>query len=557
MRVEELDLRELLELDPAGGLVRFAGHRALIFDAVAQGLLRKELIDTFGVRVARGILSRFGYVHGRRMAEAMRTQFNWDSDDDWRRAGARIYALQGLFMLEPGSSTSFASEGGTWRVSYEAEQHLLHLGQAEYPVCWTLCGLVSGYLSFAVGKEMVAIEDRCMGKGDTACHVTIKSVEEWGDAASDQLSVFKREEIDSTLKEVAETLKRTERQLRERMRKLAQVAKVDEDPAGIVARSPDMRRVMELAKTIAKVDSTVLVTGESGTGKERVARFVHENSACSDGPFVAVNCGAISETLLESELFGHARGAFTGATVDRPGLFEAANGGTLFLDEVGEIPLPMQVKLLRALQEREVRRVGENKSRPISARIITATNKDLLPEVAAKRFREDLYYRLKVMELAVPPLRRRKEDILPLARILLAEAALHMKRPVGGLTAPVADRLLTYPWPGNVRELANVMERAVAVATKNRVDVEDLPPEVRSAGPSPVIEGAIRPLEAIERDYILAILDARGGNRKQAAVSLGIGVATLQRKLSSYKRSPDGPPPSGPEGGPSEGKKAE
>jgi hypothetical protein len=182
-----LDLRELLELDPGGGLVRFAGHRALIFDAVAQGLLRKELIDTFGLRVARGILSRFGYVHGRRMAEAMRTQFKWDSDDDWRRAGARICALQGLFMLEAGSAASFASEGGTWRGSYEAEQHLLHLGQAEYPVCWTLCGLAGGYLSFAVGKEMVAIEDRCMGKGDTACHVTIKALEDWGDEAHDQL----------------------------------------------------------------------------------------------------------------------------------------------------------------------------------------------------------------------------------------------------------------------------------------------------------------------------------------------------------------------------------
>ena len=536
MRVEALDLKELLELDPGGGLIHFAGQRALIFDAVAQGLLRKELIDTFGVRVARGILSRFGYVHGRRMAEAMRTKFKWDSDDDWRRAGARIYALQGLFMLEPGSSASFGPEGGSWRVSYEAEQHILHLGLSDYPVCWTLCGLASGYISYSTDREMAAIEDRCMGKGDPACHVTIKPVDQWGSDFRDQLSVFKREDIDTALKEVAQALKRTEQRLRERTRKLAQIAKVEDDPAGIVARSPEMRRVVELAKTVAKVEATVLITGESGTGKERIARFVHDQSACASGPFVAINCGAISETLLESELFGHARGAFTGATVDRPGLFEAANGGTLFLDEIGEIPLPMQVKLLRVLQEREVRRVGENKSRPISARIITATNKDLIPEVAAKRFREDLYYRLKVVELAMPPLRQRKEDLLPLARILLAEAALRMKRTVDGLTAAVADRLLGYAWPGNVRELANVMERAVAVATSARVDLEDLPPEVRSVVPAPIQEGAIRPLKAIEQDYILAILDAKGGNRKQAAVSLEIGFATLQRKLSSYRR---------------------
>jgi two-component system, NtrC family, response regulator HydG len=544
MRVEALDQKELLKLDPGGGLVHFAGQRALIFDAVAQGLLRKELIDTFGVRVAQGILSRFGYVHGRRMAEAMRTQFKWDSDDDWRRAGARLYALQGLFMLEPGSSASFGPEGGTWRVSYEAEQHILHLGLADYPVCWTLCGLASGYLSFSTGTEVYALEDRCMGKGDAACHVTIKPSDQWGPDVGDRLSVFKRESLDAALEEVARALKRTEQKLVERTRKLAQVAMVEEDPAGIVARSGEMRRVMHLAGTIAKVDSTVLVTGESGTGKERVARFVHDNSERSAGPFVAINCGAISETLLESELFGHARGAFTGATSDRPGLFEAANGGTLFLDEVGEIPLSMQVKLLRALQEREVRRVGENKSRPFSARIITATNKDLLADVAAKRFREDLYYRLKVVELAVPPLRNRKEDLLPLARILLGEASLRMKRAVEGLTAAVADRLLGYAWPGNVRELANVMERAAAVATSSRVDLEDLPPEVRSAVPSAVLPGAIRPLAAIERDYILAILEAKGGNRKQASLALEIGIATLQRKLKSYSLDTAAPPAS-------------
>lgn len=543
MRAEDLDLRELLELDPGGGLVRFAGQRALIFDAVTQGLLRKELIDTFGVRVARGILSRFGYIHGRRMADAMRSQFKWDTDEDWQRAGAKIYALQGLFMLEPGSPAPFASEGGTWRGSYEAEQHLMHLGQAEYPVCWTLCGLASGYLSFATSQDVYALEDRCVGKGDTACHVTLKSAESWGAEVRDQLSFFKREGIDAALEEVTSALKRAELQLRERKRKLALIARVTEDPADIVARSPEMRRLVDLARTIAKVDSTVFITGESGTGKERMARFVHENSACAHGPFIAVNCGAITETLLESELFGHARGAFTGATVDRPGLFEAANGGTLFLDEVGEIPLPMQVKLLRALQEREVRRVGENKSRPINVRIVTATNKDLAAEVGGKRFREDLYYRLRVVELAVPPLRQRKEDILPLARILLAEAALHMKQPVDGLSAQAADRLMSYSWPGNVRELANVMERGVAVAQGKRINLEDLPPDVRSSPPALMVGAMARPLKEMERDYILAILESNGGNRTHAAHALGIGKATLHRKLKSYKEKAPKPRP--------------
>jgi len=542
VRVEELDLKELLEVDAEGGLVRFAGQRALIFDAVAQGLLRKELIDTFGVRVAQGLLSRFGYAHGQRMAEAMRTQFQWDSDDDWRRAGSRIYALQGLFLLEPGSSFCFDKDGGTWRVSYEAEQHLLHLGEADYPVCWTLCGLASGYLSRAMGHEVYAIEDQCMGKGDAHCHISVKSMEEWGDTAKETLGVFRREDIDTALKEVTEALKRTERKLRERTRKLAIIADPGDDLRSLVmvSRSSEMQRVMELAKTVARVDSTVLITGESGTGKERVARYVHGHSGRAAGPFVAVNCAAISESLLESELFGHTRGAFTGAVADRPGLFEAASGGTLFLDEVGEIPLSMQVKLLRALQEREVRRVGENQSRPINVRIITATNKNLIPEVASKRFREDLYYRLKVVELAVPSLRDRKEDILPLARILLSEASERMKRSVEGFSGPVADHLLGYLWPGNVRELANVMERAVAVTAASRVSLGDLPPELRSIIPAPflVTTGSLRRLDEIERNYILSVLEAKGGNRTLAAATLGIGSATLHRKLKAYNSPP-------------------
>ena len=247
-----------------------------------------------------------------------------------------------------------------------------------------------------------------------------------------------------------------------------------------------MRQLVDLARRVAKVDSTVLITGESGSGKERIARLVHEESTRAAGPFIAVNCGAITETLLESELFGHARGAFTGATQDRPGLFEAANGGTLLLDEVGEVSPGMQVKLLRALQEREIRRVGENKSRRVDVRVVAATNRDLAHGVAGGAFRQDLYYRLKVVELHVPPLRERRDDILPLARVLLADAALRMKRKIAGLAPGAADQLLRYEWPGNVRELENAMERAVALARGSRVELEDLPEEVRQAFPKPV-----------------------------------------------------------------------
>lgn len=536
MRADDLNLKELLEFDPSGGVVRFAGRRAVILDAVAHGLLRKELIDTFGVNVARGILTRFGYVHGKRMAEAMRSEFQWDNDDEWRRAGLRIYCLQGLVVADNESLDVNHGKGVTWKISFEAEQHLLHQGRAEYPVCWTLCGLASGYLSSSMEKEILTIEDRCLGKGDLACHVIARTREEWGKEIDDHLPYFQNKSIDDSLKHVAEVLKRTEKKLQERSRRLARVAGMEEDLSGIMTRSESMQRVVEQAKRMAGVESTVMISGESGAGKERIARLLHDLSARSDGPFIAVNCGAVPESLFESELFGHVRGAFTGAAQDRPGLFESANGGTLFLDEVGDIPGSMQVKLLRAFQQREIRRVGENRSRPINVRIVTSTNRDLSVEVAAKRFRKDLYYRLNVVELAVPPLRERREDILPLARLFLAESALRMKRNVETLSPAAADQLLHYEWPGNVRELENAMERAAALARKSRVELDELPPEIRHAVPAQPTGGPPRSLGEVEKSHILAVLQSYGGNRAKTASALKIGIATLHRKLRSFAK---------------------
>jgi DNA-binding NtrC family response regulator len=538
MRAEDLDHEELLELDPEGGVIRFAGQRALLLDAVAIGLLRKYLVENFGLTAARTVLTQFGFAHGWRMAEAMQAEFKWDSDEDWRRAGTRIHALEGLFRVEAGTKGPLSKEGVMLVASYEAEQHLLHFGRSDAPVCWTICGLTSGYISRSEGKEIYVLEDRCMGKGDAACHLFGRTREEWGDERVEELRFFERsrlkESLDVSLHRVTETLKAAERKLREHRRALIRVSR-EVEPLGIVAKSAPMRQVVDLARRVAKVDSTVLITGESGSGKERIARLVHEESTRAAGPFIAVNCGAITETLLESELFGHARGAFTGATQDRPGLFEAANGGTLLLDEVGEVSPGMQVKLLRALQEREIRRVGENKSRRVDVRVVAATNRDLAHGVAGGSFRQDLYYRLKVVELHVPPLRERRDDVLPLARVVLADAALRMKRKIAGLAPGAADQLLRYGWPGNVRELENAMERAVALARGNRVEVEDLPEEIRQVFPSPVAtRGRVRPLDEIEKEYIVAALDLNGGNQTRTAEQLRIGSATLYRKLKSY-----------------------
>ena len=539
MRAHDLDHKELLELDPGGGVIRFAGQRALLIDAVAMGLLRKYLVENFGLAAARTVLSQFGFAHGWRMAEAMKAAFTWDSDEEWRHAGARIHTLEGLFRVEPGGRGALSREGSMLVASYEAEQHLLHFGRSDVPVCWTICGLTSGYLSRTTGRETYVLEDRCMGKGDAACHLFGRSREEWGDERAEELRFFEpkrlQECLDVSLHRVTETLKAAERKLRAHRRALVRVARDVEEPLGIVARSPAMRQLVDLARRVAKVDSTVLITGESGSGKERIARLVHEESTRAAGPFIAVNCGAITETLLESELFGHTRGAFTGATQDRPGLFEAANGGTLLLDEVGEVSPGMQVKLLRVLQEREIRRVGENKSRPVDVRVVAATNRDLAHEVAGGAFRQDLYYRLKVVELNVPPLRERRDDTLPLARVLLADAAVRMKRKISGLAPAAADQLLRYEWPGNVRELENAMERAVALARGSRVEMEDLAEEVRHAFPKPMATaGTVRPLDEVEKEYILAALELNGGNQTHTADQLRIGSATLYRKLKKY-----------------------
>ncbi len=538
MRVEDLSIGELVEFDSEDGVVRFAGQRALIIDATAKGNLRKELVNHFGLSTARAVLTRFGFVQGWRMAEAMQDLFQWESEDDWHHACGRIHMLEGMYRLGPGTPGSLTKEGLTLVGSYEAEQHTAHLGRSDTSVCWTICGLTSGYLSRAVGKEIYVLEERCIGRGDATCHLLGRTLDEWGDDRSDELRFYRvenlKEWLEPSLHRITENLKEAERKLREKKSVLARVAPEAEDPFGMIARSAAMRRLVDLARRIAKVDSTVLITGESGAGKELIAHLVHDESARAPGPFIAVNCGAITESLLESELFGHARGSFTGAAQDRVGLFEAANGGTLLLDEIGDVSPGMQVKLLRVLQEREIRRVGENKSRPVNVRVMAATNRELAADIATGRFRKDLYYRLNVVQLHVPPLRNRREDILPLARVLLTEAAARSKRAVTGLSPRAADQLLRYDWPGNVRELENAMERAVALGRANLIELDELPEEVRQAIPTPSVSGPVRALDEIEKDYILAVLDLNGGNQTRTAEQLSIGSATLYRKLKSY-----------------------
>ncbi len=315
----------------------------------------------------------------------------------------------------------------------------------------------------------------------------------------------------------------------------------DGDPE-IVGRSPAIEEVRALVEKVALARTTVLVCGESGTGKEVVARAIHRRG-CPAQPFVAINCGAIPEGLIESELFGHEKGSFTGATATKPGLFEVAGSGTLFLDEVGELPPPVQVKLLRALQERRLRRVGGSADLPFAARIVAATNRDLAQEVAAGRFREDLFYRLNVIQIRVPPLRDRAEDIPLFLERFLARFARENGKPKPRVT-PAAERLLlSYRYPGNVRELANVVERAVTLADDAGVDVGVLPPALRDPAAAQGVPAAVLPdggvdlqaqLDAIERQMLEAALERAGGVKTEAARLLSVTFRSLRYRLAKY-----------------------
>jgi DNA-binding NtrC family response regulator len=311
-------------------------------------------------------------------------------------------------------------------------------------------------------------------------------------------------------------------------------------PSPIIGGSPAMARVNDLIARLGASETSVLIVGETGTGKELVARAVHAASPRTSGPFVALNCAAIPPQLLESELFGHARGAFTDAKTARHGLFLEASGGTLFLDEIGEMVLEVQAKLLRALQERKVRPVGASAEVPFDARIVTATHRDLEVEVRERRFRQDLFYRIHVVRIDVPPLRRRGSDVLELASFFLQRATSKRAGPRLELSPQVAERLLAYDWPGNVRELENCIERAVALARFEQLTVDDLPEKIRQYRPDRFTMSAddaaeIVSLEELERRYITRVIKLLGGNKARAAQLLGLDRRTLYRKLEKYE----------------------
>lgn len=337
---------------------------------------------------------------------------------------------------------------------------------------------------------------------------------------------------------------RQHRELRDEVKRLRQAVADAQPFEDILGESPVLLRMCSLVDSVANGESTVLITGESGTGKELVARALHRRGARREGPFVALSCAAVTDSLLESELFGHARGAFTDAREARGGLLVKAKGGTFFLDELGEMPPAMQAKLLRALETRMVRPVGSDVEVPFDARLVAATNRDIETDVEDGRFRRDLYFRINVIHIEVPPLRARGSDILLLAQHFTEKLARRLGKAVTGISAPAAERLLGYPWPGNVRELQNAIERAVALTQYEKIVVEDLPEPVRSYRRSQILPSGddpseMLPMHEVEKRYILRVLEAAGGNKTLAAQILGFDRRTMYRKLARLTDSGD------------------
>ena len=538
---------EVLDFRPEQGIVRLHDQRLVLLSAVAMGLLRKELIDTLGIVDARRLFLRFGYADGYHDAVSLRNRWRWADPLDGLSAGAELQRLEGIVRTESTRMTYDCASGRfeqelAWHDSYVAEHHLHHYGRSAAPVCWSLVGYASGYASACLRQEIYFRESACLATGAGRCIVIGKDAASWNEELEALRDDFHGAALGAEVERLRDIVNRRLRALQRREQLVAEreralnglperVARLAESRQ-FVAGSAVMRDVLELAARVAPLETTVLVQGESGTGKEFIVRMIHDESPRAAGPLVSVNCAALTETLLESELFGHVRGAFTGAVRDKAGLFEVAGGGTLFLDEIGDVTPAVQAKLLRALQEREIRRVGAERTIKVDARIVAATNRDLRAAVAAGDFREDLYYRLAVFVITVPPLRERRDDIPLLVDRFVRRAATRLGKKVEAVVPEAMSGLIEYQWPGNVRELEHAVERAVILARGTNIRRSDLSSALPLDADRLVRDGVS--MRERERAAIAAALQRTGGNRKATAAAMKFSTVTLWRRMKQY-----------------------
>jgi DNA-binding NtrC family response regulator len=541
----DADLRKLLRFEPDSGAIWLGERRMVLLHTAALSALRRDLITSVGTEHTRRLLTRMGYASGAHDAGfAHKTRGN-RSLEEMFMVGPQLHMLEGAARVTPlhlkmDAATGLYEGEFRWDDSWEAHAHRLAYGVVDEPACWILLGYASGYTSAFMGKLILFKEIKCGACGDDHCHIVGKPIDEWPDGEA-----YRPYFEDDSLLHKLDVLSQQ-----------VEALKTTLEPATsggmLIGASPAFQHAHDLMQRAARTQVTVLLTGETGVGKERFARALHEHSDRATGPFVAVNCAALPAELIEAELFGVEKGAYTGAHAARAGRFERAEGGTLFLDEVGDLPLAAQAKLLRVLQEGEIERLGAEATRKVNVRMVTATNVDLEAAVAQGRFRRDLLYRLNVYPICIPPLRERSADIEPLARHLLARfMALHNKR-LSGLGDRALQALMRHDWPGNVRELENLVERGVILAAQgSTVELEHLFPNqpgarqegvdpqgrlarVLPAGENELCERIVSSglsLEQLETRVLALAVERSGGNLSGAARLLGLTRPQLAYRL--------------------------
>lgn len=466
------DLTECLYFSPGDGRIWLNNQRMLLVHNHSFGTLRRELINLIGMEKTRGLLTRAGYVSGMRDAELVKEQWKGGDPLSIFLAGTKLHALEGAVKVEPVNYEVDIKQGiykgeFLWYHSSEDEVHIEHFGIGSEPACWMELGYAMGYVSGLVGTLIIFREVECRAMGHAACRVIGQSASLWADIEEDLRYInVSDDELRSKPQNAASfiptsSLIKTQFPVQER--------------SPLIGNSSTFTAANHALQKVATTQATVLFSGESGVGKEMFANRLHALSSRNNGPFVAFNCAAIPENLLEAELFGVEKGAYTGATCSRPGRFERANGGTLFLDEIGNLNMTGQSKLLRVLQEREVERVGGTQPIKVDVRVVAATNVDLKAAVAKGEFREDLFYRLNVFPIVLPPLRERRSDIPLLINHFFGHFCQLYDRHPSGITQKATNALLHYHFPGNIRELQNMIERGVIASEEDEpVDLHHL-----------------------------------------------------------------------------------
>lgn len=553
------DLIAQIQFDTDQGKIWLNEQRMVLIHSASMGSLRKELIETLGIERTKGFLMRFGFQSGMRGAElAMKVRPDIQTHEAFS-VGPQLHGIMGMVSVNPIAlefdiqARTFYGEF-TWTGSYESEAHINEFGPADEPVCWELLGYASGYASFYMGRKVIFRETQCSGTGHSHCHIVGRVAEAWED--QEQLENYLTPDpIAEQLFALRQQVSRLEESVRDREEQ-------DDLLINSVGRSGAFKNVCQLIRKASKSKVTVLLQGETGVGKEVVARGLHTASDRRDNPFIAVNCACIPPDLIEAELFGVVRGAYTGASHDRMGKFERANTGTIFLDEVIELSPRAQATLLRVLQESELERVGDNRTRRIDVRVVAATNEDLEQAVQEGRFRADLFYRLNVYPVHIPPLRERTEDIPQLIEHFLDKYHTLYNKRTTGVTDKAMQALMTYKWPGNIRELENMIERGVILAENNEaIDLASLFPSLAEPShPLNVIasSGVLTEqnrcsnaaneeqwldqlldedfsLENLEGQLIRKAMDQANGNVSQAARRLGLTRPALAYRLKKLE----------------------